>query len=539
MQQGSGAGGGGKEAPLYNRRASAAWLRLMVISLALVALAVLLAFWNWAPSFVQQTEPTGISSHHLIATPPPLPSCGNAADVANPIVAENRCPGTDSWRRTLSYGPQNAINAFAVPASVNLGDPVQLYVSTTARSYAFYVYRVGWYQGHGARLFYSSPVIHGINQPAPTIDPLTHAASCANWHDPVTLRIPTSWISGVYIVKFVTSDGNMRYTLFIVRNDASHAAVLFQVGLMTYQAYNQFGGHNLYGGIGAQGYNFVGRSYAVSFDRPYMGNGLGLLGRFEGPLIMFLERHGYDVTYMADTDLTLHPQPLLRHRLLVIGGHDEYWTAGMRAAVTSVRDHGISLAFFSANDVYWQARLASTPLGPDRLIVCYKLAKMDPFLVLHPDETTTHWSSAPVSQPQDSLIGSMYVGIPLKPEPLALMAGALPYLQGTGLHPGSEFPGLVYGEVDGYVRNGFEPSHVTILTAAPVRINNGVRILAVDSNATIYTAPSGAKVFDTGTFEWYQGLVRWPGDGAAVPLASPSTGFERFTINILNALLAE
>ena len=382
----------------------------MVVSLAVVALASLLAIWNWAPQIIQQGEPTGISSHHLVVTPPPLPSCGNAAAAVNPIVAENQCPGTDSWRRTLPYGPQNAINAFAAPASVNLGDPVQFYVSTTARSYSFYIYRVGWYQGHGARLFYSSPIIHGIKQPNPIIDPVTHAASCANWHDPVTFKVPDSWISGVYIVKFVTSDGDMRYTLFVVRNDASHAAMLFQVGLMTYQAYNEFGGHNLYGGVGAQGYNFVGRSYAVSFDRPYMGNGLGQLGRFEGPLIMFLERKGYDVTYMADTDLALHPRALSQHRLLVIGGHDEYWTAGMRAAVTRLRDHGTSLAFFSANDVYWQARLASTPLGPDRLVFCYKMAKMDPLLAVNPSEVTTHWASAPVSQPQDSLLGGMYVG---------------------------------------------------------------------------------------------------------------------------------
>jgi hypothetical protein len=187
---------------------------------------------------------TGVDPRELgvIVPLPPTGTCQQAAAAANPIVAENTCPGTNSWRMDHALGLSTAINAFSVPTSVNVGKQLKLYVSTSARTYTFRIYRVGWYQGHGARLLYTSPKLHGIDQPAPMYDATTHAASCANWSDPVTLRIPTQWVSGVYLVKLFSSDGDMRYTLFVVRNDASHAPILAQIGLMTYQAYNTYGG---------------------------------------------------------------------------------------------------------------------------------------------------------------------------------------------------------------------------------------------------------------------------------------------------------
>ena len=258
------------------------------------------------------------------ASPPPnvviVPSsgtCRGAAGAPNSIVAENTCPGTDSWRDTLSTGASNAINAFPVPASVNRGQSIRLYISTTASTYTFRVYRMGWYQGHGARLMYASGRLRGFLQPPPTFDPVTLAASCANWHLSVTLRIPSSWVSGVYIVKLISSRGNMRYTLFVVRDDASHAPMLFQLALNTYQAYNNYGGRSFYGGEGGQSYASVVRSFAVSYDRPYDSyDGLSLFPRYEYDLIRFLERNGYDLSYAADVDLVLHPAALGQHKLV-------------------------------------------------------------------------------------------------------------------------------------------------------------------------------------------------------------------------------
>lgn len=550
MSSGKGiAGGAEQEPPSGKRRSSQTGLRLtLVMGMNVLLVALILVVWAWSPANIQLDVPlshaiqsvlqTGISSRNLVLAPPP-PSCTGATHPLNPITAENACAGTDSWRQTLPLGATNAISAFPAPASVNIGHDIHLYVTTTASTYTFSVYRVGWYQGHGARLLYTSPRIKGINQPAPIYNPVTYAASDANWRNPVTLYIPASWVSGVYIVKFITSDSDMRYTLFVVRNDASHAPVLFQMALATYQAYNDYGGRTLYGEGGKDAYSFTGRAYAVSFDRPYAGNGLFLLPRFEGPLILFLERTGYDMSYMADVDLELHPQPLMQHKLLIIGGHDEYWSTGMRQAATNLRDHGVSLAFFSSNSVYWKTRMANSPLGPDRIVICYKTPSLDPLFSSDPAAVTTQWASSPVSQPQNSLLGEMYNGIPMQPEPLVLAAGARPYLTDTQLYPGSVLPGLVYGETDGYIKNGAQPPHVTILAASTVHIKSGNKVIVRTSDATIYTAPSGAMVFDTGTFDWYLGLnSSWPGSVTTIASGNHTDDLEQFTINILNQLIA-
>lgn len=548
----SGRGGAELEPTSVRRPASPLRFRLaLLFGINLLLLALLVGLWRWAPVTTHSPLPhtigaimrPSLSSDNLVLEPS-TPRCTGATNTLNPVLTENICPGTDGWRQKLPLGASNAINAFPVPASVNIGQAVRLYVSTTAPTYTFSVYRVGWYQGHGARLLYTSPTIQGINQPPPIYDPVTHAASDANWHDPVSLQIPDSWVSGVYMVRFVTSGGDMRYTLFVVRNDASYAPILFQLALATYQAYNEYGGRTLYGEEGKGAYNFVSRAYAVSFDRPYAGDGLSLLPRFEGPLILFLERNGYDVSYMADVDLELHPQPLEQHKLLIIGGHDEYWSAGMRQAATSARDDGVSLAFFASNSVYWQTRMASSPLGPDRVMICYKTPSLDPLFHSDPAAVTTQWANAPVSQPQNSLLGEMYNGIPVQPEPLVLTAGARPFLTDTQLHPGSALPGLVFGEIDSYIQNGAQPPNVTILASSPVHIKVGNNIIVRTSDATIYTAPSGAMVFDSGTFNWYLGLNSpWPATAArATTTTIASNGqadnLERFTINILDRMIA-
>jgi hypothetical protein len=169
-------------------------------------------------------------------TATPAPTCLNAYRATNSIYAENPCPKTASWGVDRPFGPDNAIEAFAAPASVNPGESVSLYVSTTASSYSFAIYRMGWYQGLGGRLMYSSRELRGIDQPAPLRDPQTRMASAETWHDPITVQIPVTWITGVYVVKFVSSDGFMRYTLFVVRDDQSYTPIMFTSSILTYQA---------------------------------------------------------------------------------------------------------------------------------------------------------------------------------------------------------------------------------------------------------------------------------------------------------------
>lgn len=475
--------------------------------------------------------------------------CLHAQEAPNPVQAENTCPGTARWREDRPTGPEHAIEGFTSPTSVQAGEKVKIYVSTTAPTYSFEVYRMGWYHGLGGRLMYSSATLAGMKQPAPRIDPATRTVSCDNWRSPAVLSIPPNWVSGVYIVKLLAGK-YMRYTSFVLRNDASHSAILLQTSVLTYQAYNLWGGYSLYRGPGPNGTLIATtRAYAVSFDRPYeRGSGLGDFPIYnEYNLLRWLERSGYDVSYSTDIDTDQRPSTLLQHRIFLVAGHDEYWSTAMRQNVTAARDAGISLAFFGANDVYWHVRLQSSPLGPDRIVVCYKPdgyydGTVDPLAASDPSQATVLWHDPPLNQPENALLGEMYGGGVLTQAPLALTTAARPFLAGTTLHAGSTMEGLVGGEYDRVYHDKYTPSTLTILAASPLQCSqtylcphNGRDI----ANATLYTATSGARVFDAGTFYWGWGLD----DDSFVPSAHlppqhyATAAFQQFTMDLLTYLL--
>jgi hypothetical protein len=490
-------------------------------------------------------------------------TCPQAARAANPIAVENTCPGTSSWRQDHPLGPEHAIEAFAAPISVDAGGQVRLYVSTTASSYMYAIYRIGWYQGLGARLMLSSASRSGIQQPPPLFDPVTRLVSCSNWRDPVVVRVPASWVSGVYLVKLISSQGYMRYTVFVVRNDAATAPILVQTSVITYQAYNLWGGYSLYRGYQGTGvytptapsynapalYSPKRRAYAVSFDRPfynYDGDpGVGDFARYEYNTIRWLERSGYAMTYSTDVDADLAGTRLLTHRLVLAVGHDEYWSTAMRTAFMGARERGVSLGFFGANDLYWHVRLEPSPFGADRVVVCYKPgyyagSMPDPAAATDPRAATVLWSDPPLDQPEDALLGQGYGGAVAGRSPLVLDPGAAPLLAGTGLRAGDAIDGVVAGEYDRAAPTPTAPAHVTVLAASPVHCIATTQCPSSGTDtatATLYRAASGARVFDAGTFYWGWGLDDDVFGDPSQQRALSSADFRAFTANLIGYLL--
>jgi hypothetical protein len=120
----------------------------------------------------------------------------------------------------------------------------------------------------------------------------------------------------------------------------------------------------------------------VSFDRPYaiywngfpagfepLTNGSGEFLLLEHPLSFWLEKQGYDVTYVSNVDTHADGEGLLRGKVFLSVGHDEYWTAEMFANVTRARDAGVSLAFLSGNAVSGVVSLLPSSDGrPNRVM---------------------------------------------------------------------------------------------------------------------------------------------------------------------------
>jgi hypothetical protein len=470
---------------------------LTAVAVALVGLAAATAL-------------VGPPAHRSAATALASPATGVASGW---VAGENRRPGTTGWRIT-QLGAPHAIEGWADHVSAARGDRVGLFVSTTAPRFRVEAYRMGWYRGRGARLVWRSPQLPGRRQPPPARVAGTNLL-VTHWRRSLTLTVGLAWPPGDYLLKLVASSGQ-RYVPLTVRDDASHAGLMVQNDVTTWQAYNLWGGYDLYQGPGGSA---ATRSRVVSFDRPYDRSGQGA-GDFLGneyPLVRLVEALGLDVSYWTDIDLHQHPERLLAHRALVSLGHDEYWSTRMRRGAEAARDHGVNLAFLGANASFRHIRLQPSPTGPDREEVNYKpwSAREDPAWRTDPAEVTTDWREPPLNDPESRLLGDLYECNPVDAAGVVVDPAAWLFA-GTGVRAGSPLPGLVGPEYDRVQVGAPRPAGVQLLLHSPVRC----RGRASFADATYYTAPSGAGVFDTGTSSWVCQLDAVCAGGRRSPLTA-------------------
>jgi hypothetical protein len=411
------------------------------------------------------------------------------------------------------------IKGYASATSVNLGESIDFHVTTSpVDDFTVAVYRCGHNAGAGGLRMVTSPTLRGTVQPPPDIDNVTGMISCA-WSPAWTLGVPTDWSSGYYIAVFTTSNGYRSYTPFVVRDDARRADLCVVIPFSTYQAYNQWPrdgrtGKSLYYGYGeapASGASapnvYDARALQVCFDRPYDNHGMPNLADLDQTFIQWAEERGYDMVYVGTADLHDGRVDPSAYAGMVFCGHDEYWSREMRDRVASAVDEGTSMAFLTANNVYWHIRLSARPGQPEsRMMTCYKTTP-DPDAPA--GEATGQWRESPPN-PNDSeqrLIGILYNGIVGEPTPLIVQNSDHWFWQGTGLRDGDRIERIVAGEADGYLDHLKAPAAVehTLLSASPYqrKIPDGPD---PTQNTSIYTNAAGAIVFGAGSLYWPYGL---------------------------------
>src|SRR5436309_10931126 len=87
---------------------------------------------------------------------------------ANAIVAENQLAGTPESTWQVTGAGDSTIQGFATNISVNHGQTVSFKVNDTAnKPYHIDIYRLGYYQGNGARLVASIPAAQTLKQVQP------------------------------------------------------------------------------------------------------------------------------------------------------------------------------------------------------------------------------------------------------------------------------------------------------------------------------------------------------------------------------------
>ena len=307
-------------------------------------------------------------------------------------------------------------------------------------------------------------------------------------------------------------------------------------------------------------------AYAVSYNRPFDGafqtdDGASYLYYAEDQMIQFLEQNGYDVSYVSDSDLERDPSLLLNHKVFISSGHDEYWSGGERAAVQNALAHGVNLAFFSGNEVFWKTRWAASSDGsntPYRTLITYKETHFDaPTDPQDPPTWTGTWGDPRFSPPADggtpanALTGQEFVvnsgsgdlTVPSQYSKLRIWrntaVASLASGQSLTLAPGDQTLGYEW-DVD--ADNGFRPAgefdlSSTTLSGVQPFTDYGSTTAASGTEThhlSLYRAPSGALVFGAGTVQWAWGLNDFNGWNSSGPPANatPDPNMQQATINL-------
>jgi hypothetical protein len=427
------------------------------------------------------------------ATAPP-----NASTSATSPITGGPPLGTPGWQLTRP-GPEHAIEGFADRTSAAPGEPVRLFVSTTAAHYKVTAFRIGAYATSDALAVWTSAPQPGSVQPAAVVREPTHTV-VASWAPSLTVGT-TGWTPGDYLLRLDTDTGVQQYVPLTMRTPSNAGRLVVLNAVTTWQAYNQWGGYSLYKGPDGRRET---RSRAVSFDRPYQQtmSGAGQFLQFELAAVRVAEHAGIPLGYATDVDLHADPHLLDGARAVLTLGHDEYWSTAMRQAATAARDRGVNLAFLGGNEVYRHIRFAATPLGENRLEINYKSFHEDPASRTNPPEATPDWRQPPYPRPESVITGNYYSCFPGRADLVVADPGSW-LLQGI-VDEGEKLPGVVgieYAKVNLSVPT---PRPIQVLFHSPVVC--GTTHQREFSDAVYYTTPSGAGVFSSGTQDWVCGL---------------------------------
>ena len=495
-------------------------------------------------------RPTGHRWLVLVATAALWTAGGSRATAqTNAIQIENANAGATDWLLTrvarhddeiyeLGWHRRRGIEAYASDTSIKAGERLDVHVSTyPVNRYSVNIYRMGYYGGAGARLMRSIGPLQGTAEPDPK-DGVRNLVEC-NWKVGFSLEIPTEWLSGVYLGKLSTLpasggqylDLEMKseaYFIFIVRDDR-RADLLFQASDMTWLSYNRWPQwRSMYDlGTAPWGASNSKVGYDVGFDRPYalywngypagfhpLTNGSGEFLMTEFPLAFWLEKEGYDVTYISNVDTHTDAKGLLRAKVFLSVGHDEYWTDEMFGNVTKARDAGVNLAFLSGNTLSGVVELLPSTAGrPNRVMR----------------------RSGRAFRGEEELMGASSYGVGFadwtadRPDHWAF--------EGTNMQKGDRVAQLVGWEHHG-APLGKHPGLV-VLSEGPVYGANGQRLTATYAT-TIYTAAKGNLVFNAGTCWWNVVLSSPPGfqSPPRKDFLRNDVRIQRITKNILDRMIA-
>ena len=499
---------------------------------------------------------TVLTASGLVVAMPASAYAGPCDAPTNAIVCENSLPGTprDEWWLEGEYGD---IEGFTTQMSVQPGERLDFKVNTASTDYQIEIVRMGYYQGNGGRrvatIAPTASLAH--NQPNCLFDNASGMTDCGNWRVAANWNVPATAVPGMYIANFVRNDvPGAAQIPFVVRSDASHSDVVVQTSDQTWQAYNTYGGNSLY--VGTYG-SSDGRAYKASYNRPIDFSGTSSPFNAEYPLIRWLERNGYDVSYLSGVDTSRNPALIRNHKVYISSGHDEYVNAAQRQGIETARAAGVNMMFLSGNEMFWKTRFENSFDGTGtayRTMVSYKETKTGTKIDPNPAWTGS-WRDPRLSPPADggkpenAVTGTLFEVNGYRADAMQVPAtfGRNRFWRGTSIAGASGTTTLPTGtlgyEWDTDPDNGFRPAGSIQLSSTTVTMVGGDFVLqdygnvygdgTKTHNMVMYRDPvSKALVWGAGTVQWAWGLdtehLYPPGSPTTVPT---STAMQQATVN--------
>ena len=444
---------------------------------------------------------------------------GRLPETSLALAEENLRVGSREWDTGLYSGSDTIISGYVLPFTLQAADTLSVFINAGTGRVVVSIYRLGWYGGAGARLI-TKRVVGSVRKQPPCSSPFPGPSVCA-WDVTDRFVVTSQWVPGVYIAKFTDTLGHAHAYPFVVRT-AHQAAFVVILPFATYEAYNAWGGANLYRSVDSTGQvSYSDRATKVSFARPFTWSAFwNHFLNVDYLLLRWLEEKSYDVSYITDYDFHLgrgaSPDPVA----WLFAGHSEYWSWPMWLRANAARAQGIGLGFLGGNDIYWLVRFENVSVNGFEapVVVCYKDASKDPQGATQ-GLATVLFRSPPNNTPENSLVGVMtypraYVA--RAPVDLVVAHGSDPLMAGTGLTTGQHLPQVAGWEGDRVVDNGSTPAGIRVLFESPyVPVGDSVPSGLLE--ATVYEWPaSGSLVYASGEpgFAWglstYGERVAWP-----------------------------
>ena len=468
-------------------------------------------------------------------------ACSGAFAQNNAIVLENRKEGTTDWlitnveKRRCEY-PDNqwcrrpAVEGYVSHQSILAGEKLKVFVSTNpVQEYKLDIYRMGYYGGKGGRKMLSTGTLKGITQAEPQPDSVTNLFEC-KWKESYSFSIPNNWMSGVYVGKITTlKDNSQTYVIFIVR-DKRKTDFVFQCSDMTWQSYNRWPyWHSLYD-LRHQPWNNQSGTI-ISFNRPYgifvnnlpsdfnpysLGAGEFLL--WEYPLSFWMEKEGYDVSYISNVDLHANPERLSNAKAFLSVGHDEYWSQEMFNNLVKARDNGLNILFLSGNSVSSVLPFSPSADGTPNKIVGPKT----PF------------------RNEQELMGNSSYGVGYSDFVCKMPDHWL--FKNTGMKMNDTIPDLIGWEYHGYPVKK-DPSLIVLATSDSFNASCCHGDTRKPYAVTLYNGPKNNIVFNAATCWWSMPLAKTPcyqnpvNSNKVIDFAKGDERVRQMTKNLFNHVL--